>query len=119
MNTSFYTIQIYTPNSKKSKELIIEEIKENILVSELMNLLCFNSKYMSELDANFISVYNKNIDEFEYFIQRLLGYEMNDKYSWVPYINDVKERWTDICQNNRLVFKSDKIEFKYEQNSSN
>jgi hypothetical protein len=119
MNTSFYTIQIYTPNSKKSKELIVEEIKENILVSELMNMLCFNSKYMSELDANFISIYNKKIDEFEYFIQRLYGCEMNDKYSWVPYINDVKEKWTDICQNNRLVFKSDKIEFKYEQNSSN
>lgn len=80
-----------------------------------MNMLCFNSKYMSELDANFISVYNKKIDEFEYFIQRLLGYEMNDKYSWVPYINDVKEKWTEICQNNRLVFKSDKIEFRYEE----
>ena len=103
------------PHSLKSKELIIEEVKENVLVSELMNMLCFNSKYMSELDANFISVYNKANDEFDYFIQRLCGFEMNEKYYWVIYINNVKENWTEICQNNRIIFKSDNIEFKYEQ----
>jgi hypothetical protein len=73
---------------------------------------------MRELDANFISVYNKKIDEFDYYVERLCGYEMDDKHLWVPYINSVKENWTDICQNNRIVFKSDDIEFRYQEKAT-
>src|SRR5574343_312156 len=76
---SHFLIKIIIPNSNRVNELIIEDVKENLLVSELMNLACFNSKYMEELDANFISVYNKEKDEFDYFIQRLCGHEINNK----------------------------------------
>ena len=78
------------------KELVIEDTKENILLSELMNGACFNSKYMTELDANFISVYNKKKDEFDYFIQRVCGYEMDERHIWIPYINNTREDWTEI-----------------------
>jgi len=111
----FFQIKIFIPNSERSKELIIEDVKENLLVSELMNMACFNSKYMTELDANFISIYNKDSDEFDYHIQRLCGFEMNETHLWVPYINCVREDWTDICQNNRILFKNDDLEFRYEK----
>ena len=74
---------------------------------------------MTELDANFISVYNKKKDEFDYYIQRLCGFEMDERHIWVPYINSVREDWTDICQNNRLVLKTDDVEFKYETPTHN
>ena len=111
---SNYLIKLYSPNSLESNDLIIEEIKENILVSELINMVCFNSKHMTELDANFICLYNKDTDEFDFYIQRLHGYEMNETMSWVLYINNKRENWTDICRNNRIVIKNDEIEFRYE-----
>jgi hypothetical protein len=111
---SHFLIKIFVPNSQKSKEIIIEDIKENLLVSELMNMACFNSKYMEELDANFISVYNKTKDEFDYFIQRLCGYEMSDSQEWTPYVNNIRENWTEICVNNRIIFKYDDFEFRFE-----
>ena len=80
-----------------------------------MNLACFNSKYMNDLDANFISVYNKNTDEFDYYIQRLCGFEFSEAKIWVPYINKTKENWTDICQNNRILFKYEDLDFKFEE----
>lgn len=115
MKRSHYLIRIYLPNSDKSKEVIIEDHKDQLLVSELMNMACFNSKYMSELDANFISVYNQDNDEFDYHIQRLNGHEKNETYSWAIYINKKKENWTYICQNNRILIKNDDIEFRYEK----
>jgi hypothetical protein len=74
---------------------------------------------MNELDANFITIYNKKTDEFDYYIQRLFGFEMDESHKWVPYINCNKEDWTDLCQNNRILFKNDDLELKYEKETLN
>ena len=115
-----YEIQIQIPNTEKILILMLENEKESILLSDLINTACFNSKYSKELDGNFITMYNKYKDEYDYFIERLLGFRIEnekDPYHgniWVPYINKIKEDWSFICQNNRIVTKQDGIELKYE-----
>ena len=84
-----------------------------------MNLISFDGQQESQLDANFISQYNKEKEEFDYYVQRLVGVDMeNEEYpqrgkNWVPYINGKREDWSFICQNNRIVGKSDQIVWKY------
>ena len=68
-----------------------------MLLYELINIACFNSKYAKELDGNFITIYNKNNDEYDYFIERLAGWKIENEKSpylgkiWIPYINNIKE----------------------------
>ena len=115
-----YEIQIQIPDSEKIIILMLENEKESLMLSDLINLACFNSKYSSELDGNFITIYNKLKDEYDYFIERLVGFRIENEKEpyhgkiWVPYINKMKEDWSFICQNNRLVTKQDDIELKYE-----
>lgn len=33
---------------------------------------------------------------------------------WIPYINNRREDWSFMCENNRIVAKEDQIVFKYE-----
>jgi len=72
------------------------------------------------LDANFISIYNPDKKDFDYFIQRLIGIEISNSEKpamgklWVPYVNARKEDWSYLCENNRIIQKDDEIVFKYE-----
>jgi hypothetical protein len=99
---------------------VLENEKESMIIFELVNIACFSSKYSKELDGNFITIYNKDKDDYDYFIERLVGIKIeNDKdpYKgkiWVPYINNQKEDWSFLCQKNRIVTKQDEIVFKYE-----
>jgi hypothetical protein len=34
---------------------------------------------------------------------------------WVPYINDVREDWSFLCENNRIVAKEDEIVWRFEE----
>ena len=33
---------------------------------------------------------------------------------WVPYINEVKENWSYICDNHRMVSRQDDLVWRYE-----
>jgi hypothetical protein len=66
-------------------------------------------------------VLNKEKDEFEYFVQRLLGVGIDNEQEpksgkiWVPYINDKREDWSFLCENNRIIAKEDEILWRLEQ----
>ena len=88
----------------------------------VMNALAFDlGEKGRKFDANFISIFNKDRNEFEYYIQRLCGKEIDNEENpklgrhWVPYINGKREDWSYICENNRIVAKEDEIVFKLEE----
>ena len=38
-----------------------------------MNLLAFDKEQCEAIDANFISIYNSEEGDFEYYVQRIIG----------------------------------------------
>lgn len=74
-----------------------------------------------KFDANFISVYNKDKDEYDYYVQRLIGVQIdNEEFPksgklWVCYINQRREDWSFLCDNNRIVSKDDDILWRLEK----
>ena len=87
-----------------------------------MNGIAFEESYQGKkFDANFISVYNKEKDEYEYYIQRLIGINIENEEIpkmgriWVPYINNKKEDWGFLCDNNRIISKEDDLIWKFEK----
>ena len=85
-----------------------------------MNLLAFDSEQGEDFDANFISIFNYREDDFDYFVQRIMGVGIEDEEEplngsiWNVYINDRLEDWTTICKFNRIVCKEDRIYWKFE-----
>lgn len=86
-----------------------------------MNGIAFDeSEKGTKFDANFIAVLNKDKNEFEYFVQRLIGKGIENEEKpldgkvWVPYINNRREDWSFLCENNRIVAKEDEIVWRYE-----
>ena len=80
----------------------------------LMNCMAFESGEKGrKFDANFISHFNSKTKEFEYYIQRLAGKEIENDANpcsgkiWVPYLNNRREDWSYLCENNRIVSKKD------------
>jgi hypothetical protein len=115
-----FIIRIHPPNSENIKIIMYQGKTDYMLLSELINNTFLCGKFAEELDANFISVYDKAKDCFEYYIQRLLGYEIEKEEEplkgklWVPYINKEKQSWSNLCGKNRVVNREDEIELKYE-----
>lgn len=74
-----------------------------------MNLVGFDGKNGEEVDGNFISIYNPDTDRYEYYVQRLIGVEIENEYAplkgrcWVPYINNVKQDWDMIVEENKHI----------------
>ena len=62
----------------------------------VMNGLCFSEKVNEKIDGNFISIYDEHDDRYQYFVQRLIGIEIEDPQNprsakmWIPYINEKK-----------------------------
>ena len=114
-----FKVLVENPNTKSTSEFYCMSEFSEMLLPTLMNLISFDGQQESQLDANFISQYNKEKEEFDYYVQRLVGVDMeNEEYpqrgkNWVPYINGKREDWSFICQNNRIVGKSDQIVWKY------
>ena len=58
-----------------------------------MNLLAFDPDEGGEFDANFISIYNYQEEDFDYFVQRMVGVGIDDEEEplngaiWQVYIN--------------------------------
>ena len=59
-----------------------------------MNLLAFDPDDGGVFDANFISIYNYQEEDFDYFVQRMVGVGIDDEEEplngdiWQVYIND-------------------------------
>jgi hypothetical protein len=102
-------------------EFVYETLSEELPLMQVMNSLAFQeSSQAKKLDANFISVYNTEKKEFEYYVQRMLGVHISNEGQpargriWVPYVNAQREDWSFICENNRVVSPDDEIVFRYE-----
>lgn len=113
-----YTVFIHHPNQNHPRLLSAQTNRATVHLGALMNHVLFDSGEVH--DANFIVRYNEKKEKFEYFVQRLLGQEMQFEESpysgkmWVPYINSERYDWDEICECDILVKPSDKIEWKYE-----
>ena len=73
------------------------------------------------IDGNFISIYNKESDEFTYYIQRLIGISIEGNPNpvsgkgWAVYVNSEKKPlWNEIVQNDLIVGFNDRIEWIYQ-----
>ena len=73
-------------------DFIHEDQFDEMPVTAVMNIIAFNDKDSANFDANFISTYDKSNDQFDYFVQRLVGKEMDNDKEWVLMTN--KEKFT-------------------------
>jgi hypothetical protein len=112
-NPLTFEIVTFTYNDDNDEELPLVQIMNGIAFDE--------SEQGKKFDANFISLYNKDRDEYDYYVERLIGisieHDNNPKAGmmWVCYINKKREEWTFLCENNRIVTKDDDILWRYEK----
>ena len=119
-----FIIKIHIPKSENVKILFYNSAFDKEPIIDLINFFFFNSTTDDELDANFISSYNRKTDSFEYYIQRLAGYAIENEVEpkkgkmWNCYINKEKVDWTYMCNNNRIISSKDELELIYEENET-
>lgn len=74
-----YTICVKIPSTGEIEKFSMKLPLLPIPLSSLMNVLAFDSELGKNLDANFISVFRKDNDAFEYLVQRLCGVELENE----------------------------------------
>ena len=73
-----------------------------------------------KFNANFVSIYNASKNEFEYFVERLIGTELGEislPFSgkhWSVMINGEKKEWHDVHNNEVHVQPKDEILWVFE-----
>jgi hypothetical protein len=118
--TNPYILKINIPKSDKLKLIIYEGKSEEMLLVDIINSAFFSNEYAEDIDANFISIYDKEDNEYRYYIQRLIGYEIDEENPrrdklWTIYINRQKYDWSYLCNYNRVLRKGDEVEFRFER----
>jgi hypothetical protein len=114
-----YIIKINIPRSDKLKLIIYDGKSEEMLITDIINSAFFSKENAADLDANFISIYDPKNKMFNYYIQRLIGYEIDDENPeggklWMVYVNRTRFDWSFLCSKNRILKKNDEIEFRFE-----
>ena len=118
-NNNKFTLKIHIPNADKCKTLIFYSLNNKETIINLFNYFFFLNEE-EKIDVNFISIYNKKNDTFDYYIERLNGYEIENEENpkngklWNCYINKKKLDWSFACHNNRIIDVNDEIELIYE-----
>ena len=116
-----FILKIYLPEHIQPKVLFYNSEIDKEPITDLMNSFLFTSAIDDDLDANFISIYNKYTDSSDYYIQRIGGYEIENEEEpnkgkmWNCYINKEKIDWTYVCNNNRVISMNDEVELRYEE----
>jgi hypothetical protein len=115
-----YIIKINIPKTDKLKLIIYEGKSEEMLLADIINSAFFSNEYAEDIDANFISIYDSEAGEYHYYIQRLIGYEIDEENPqrdkvWTCYINRQKYDWSHLCNYNRVLRKGDEVEFRFER----
>lgn len=86
----------------------------------LMNFLLFDGIHSKVFNANFISKFSQKEKRFCYYIQKLIGIEIEDEDNpesgkhWVVYINDGKIEWDEVCEKEITIKPNHKITFQFE-----
>lgn len=70
-----FTVKIKNPNTNEELTFSFKDDYDEVPLTRLMNRLCFASRDKEKLDANFLVFYNDQTDDFDYYIDRLLGVE--------------------------------------------
>jgi hypothetical protein len=118
--TNPYILKINIPKTDKLKLIIYEGKNDEMLLADVINSAFFSNEYTEDIDANFISKFDKENNEYKYYIQRLIGYEIDEENPgrdklWAVYINKQKFDWSYLCNSNRILRKSDEVEFRFEK----
>ena len=117
-----FILNIHIPKTDNKKILFYISNNEKETLSNIFNELFLN-KY-PELDANIISVYNPTTDSYDYYIQSLLGYKIENVQNpklgqmWNIYLNNEKLDWNSYFDNFRSITYKDEIDLKYEDYTS-
>lgn len=116
-----FILKIYLLEHIQPKVLFYNSEIDKEPITDLMNAFLFTQAIDDDLDANFISIYNKYTDSFDYYIQRIGGYEIENEEEpnkgkmWNCYINKEKIDWSYECNNNRVISMNDEVELRYEE----
>ena len=115
-----FTVFVQHPDRDEKANFFYAHHESFISFVDLMNLLAFDGAAVAEFDSNFVSVYGPGSGSFKYFVQRLLGLEMENEQSpetgklWVPYVNGQKMSWNEICQKEVTLLPTDLVEWHFE-----
>jgi len=115
-----FILKIHIPYTDNYKILIYNSLNDKESIVNLFNYFFFYNNNDEKLDVNFISIYNRKNDTFDYYIERLNGYEIENEENpkngrlWNCYINKIKLDWSFACHNNRIINSKDEIELIYE-----
>lgn len=91
-----YRINVISPSDKRNYQFKHRCDYNEMPLPTIMNLISYNENEKNNLDANFISKYNAKDDRFEYFVQKMLGFEIENSENpksgklWVVYINETR-----------------------------
>lgn len=67
-------MQVLDPKTNENAEFFLSERETPELLMNVMNKLCFNkTATTTQLDGNFISIYNEKDNRFHYYAHRLKG----------------------------------------------
>jgi len=126
------------PKNNETHDYFLPEKESPELLMNIMNKLCFNKNSSStQLDGNFISIYNEKDNRFHYYAHRLNGFfhkrtkinkdfifpkgiEIEDVQNplkgkmWVCYVNKIKQNWDLIVENDFKIIHKDVVLWKYE-----
>jgi hypothetical protein len=114
-----HTVKVKHPETAAVVTFEVELEYDELPLSRVMNTLSFHESQGEQFDANFISVYNKAQDLFEYYVQRLIGVEITEEKQplkgkmWVPYINGVKMLWNEVCLVDKRVKFDDDVVWEF------
>ena len=116
-----FILKIEDPHSYEVQLFSYHTESDELPIMQIMNAVAFDEEKGEKFDSNFISILSKEKEDFEYYVQRLLGVEIESENEpksgkiWVPYINNKREDWSYLCENNRIVAKEDDILWRYER----
>lgn len=114
-----FTIELFFTKEKHIVTFPSKDDTEYVLFIDLVNKSLFSNL---EYDCNFLCEYDKEKDEFKYIIDRIhhkkglldqsSNLEVDSHLKWVIFINKEVEDFNLLCHMNRVVSKSDIVEFK-------
>ncbi|CAD8183236.1 unnamed protein product [Paramecium octaurelia] len=116
-----FVIRIQHPDNKTEKQFkYFDEKQKSDLIMNVMNGICFSEKVSDKCDGNFISLYDQSDDRFHYYVQKLDGIEIENPNEptkgkiWVPYINEKRQDWDTLVENNSRISITDHLLWKLE-----
>ena len=123
MKFATFKIGIKHPESGQTQDFTHSDDYDSITLTRLMNFLAFANDDKEKFNANFMSIYNEAAGEFEYIVERLIGFSVQEVKSpiasmtcsqWRPYINGERKEWHGVHDKEVHVSAKDEILWVFE-----